>query len=94
MGDVPLDGGAMSDPGLTAGPAAAGDIVTGRVAEVRTEWASREISPDPAGGIVRYRTLSEATVRGILAIRARRGFRDVLLRRTVTYGPWEEAGGG
>jgi hypothetical protein len=94
MGDVPLDGDAMSEPDLTAELDAAEDIVTGRVAEVRTEWASREISPDSAGGIFRYRTLSEETVRGILAIRAQRGFRDVLLRRTVTYGPWEEAGDG
>ena len=71
------------EPDLFAELDAAEDIVTGRVEAVETEWGWRE--PD---GSVFETNLSEAAAR---AIAARIDSRPVtLVRRTVTYGPWEE----
>jgi hypothetical protein len=75
--------------GHPAGPAAAEAIVTGAAA-AETEWGSR--GPGPAAGVFRYGT-DEFIARSVVAARGRRGIRDVLVRRTVTYGPWEDAGG-
>jgi hypothetical protein len=82
------------EPDLTAELDAAEEIVMGRAESVVAEWASREISPTPTESLFRYFSLSERTVRGILAARARRGRKDALYRRTVTYGPWEEVPDG
>jgi hypothetical protein len=59
-------------------------------AAAETEWGSR--GPGPAAGVFRYGT-DEFVARSVVAARGRRGIRDVLVRRTVTYGPWEDAGG-
>ena len=39
------------------------------------------------------RYLGENAARGVVAARNQRGHPTVLVRRTVTYGPWEEMPG-
>ena len=66
----------------------ADDIVSGRVDKMETEWGWQE--PD---GSVFESNLSEAAARAVTA-RIRRDSRPVtLVRRTVTYSPWEEVPG-
>jgi hypothetical protein len=86
MGDELLNGGAMSEPDLTAELDAAGDIVTGRAEAVVTEWGF-ELPGSPV------QVLSYGTGEGI-ARNVARYHEGTLVRRTVTYGPWEEAGDG
>jgi hypothetical protein len=56
-------------------------------ATVETEWGSR--GPDPASDVFEL-NLGEEASRSVVARRNERGIPTVLVRRTVTYGPWEE----
>jgi hypothetical protein len=77
-------------PDLTRELDEAEAIVTGRAEAIVTQWGSR----DPGGLVFVYGAdavaLSEATARSAVQGRRRHGSADVLLRRTVTYGPWED----
>jgi hypothetical protein len=75
----------VSEPDLTAELDAAEEIVMGRTESVVTEWASR----DSSGSLFAYGH-DEFVARSVVASRERYGIHDVLVRRTVTYGPWEE----
>ena len=79
-----------SDPDLFAELDAAEAIVMGRTEAVQVQWGSR----DESGKEFIYGSnaiaLPEASARAAVASRARHGCRDVLLRRTITYSPWEE----
>lgn len=76
----------MDEPDLTAELDAAEDMVMGRVDRIETEWGWRE--PD---GSVFESNLSEAAARAVVA---RIDSRPVtLVRRTVTYTPWEAVPG-
>ena len=79
-----------AEPDLTAELDAAEAVVTGRAETMVTQWASR----DPEGSVFVYGAdavaLSEAAARSAVNARRRHGSADVLLRRTVTYGPWRE----
>ncbi len=80
----------MADrPDLTAELDAAEDIVTGRAEAIVTEWGSL----DSSGRLFAYGH-DEFVARSVVASRERHGFHDTLVRRIVTYGPWEEASGG
>ena len=78
----------MSEPDLTSELDAAEDIVMGRAETVVTEWGVRydDLSPTPA-------------ILGTGPDNERRARHEVacwpetvtLVRRTVTYGPWEAA---
>jgi hypothetical protein len=70
---------------LTAELDAAEDIVTGRVEAVVTEWASRDLG---GSAVFEMRYLGEEAARHVVEARNRNGVPCVLLRRTVTYGPW------
>jgi hypothetical protein len=78
----------VSEPDLTAELDAAEAVVMDD-ATVVTEWASR----DSSGRLFAYGH-DEFIARSVVASRERHGLHDVLVRRTVTYGPWEEASGG
>ena len=73
---------------LTAELDAAEAIVMGQAETVVTEWASR----DSSGSLFIYGH-DEFVARTVIAARRRRALDDVLVRRTVTYGPWEEVPG-
>ncbi len=73
-------------PDLTAELDAAEAIVTGRAEAIVTEWGSL----DSSGRLFVYGH-DEFVARSVVASRERYGLHDTLVRRTVTYGPWEEA---
>lgn len=76
-----------TEPDLTAELDAVEGIVMGRAESVVTEWGSR----NPDGSDVFWMgKLNEESARSAVASRNRRGLPTVLVRRTVTYGPWEE----
>ncbi len=72
------------EPDLTAELDAAEDIVTGRVDKIETEWGVRQ------GEHVRTYGTDEHRARMEQKFISRR---STLVRRAVTYGPWEEASG-
>jgi hypothetical protein len=72
----------VSEPDLTAELDAAEDIVMGRVDAVVTEWGVRYENHDLPYGTSH---LSEQMAR-----RDARTDQAVVIRRTVTYSPWEE----
>ena len=78
----------MADPDLTAELDAAEDIVMGRAETVETEWGVRW--PGRRGGVQDCGD-DEDTARSLAAHRERTGIGGALVRRTVTYGPWEDA---
>lgn len=67
------------EPDLTAELDAAEDVVTGRVESVVTEWGVRH----PTGRV--FGTGDDETTARFIA----RG-QGTVVRRTVTYSPWEE----
>jgi hypothetical protein len=71
---------------LTAELDAAEDIVTGRAESVATEWGVRW--PGRRGGV--HECDDEDTARLLAAHHDRAGIGGALVRRTVTYGPWED----
>ncbi len=82
----------MADhPDLTAELDVAEDIVTGRVEAVVTEWGVRS----PSGYVTRLGSDEEAgkVARELAEDYGREGSPGALVRRTVTYGPWEESDG-
>jgi hypothetical protein len=70
----------VSEPDLTAELDAAEDIEMGRVDAVVTEWGVRR----PSGGV--FSTSDDETMARFIA----KG-QGTVVRRTVTYSPWEEA---
>lgn len=80
------------EPDLTTELDAAEDIVMGRADKIVTEWGSRDLGSD--GRVFEYRNLGEIVARRATESRNRNGVPCMLLRRTVTYGPWEEADDG
>jgi hypothetical protein len=77
-------------PDLTSELDAAEEIVMGRAEAIETEWGVRR--PDLASGVRNCGSDgdSEQFARYIAADQEKRGITGALLRRTVTYGPWEE----
>jgi hypothetical protein len=57
---------------------------------IETEWGARR--PDLASGVFNTGSGEDAEkmARLIASDQERRGIQDALVRRTVTYGPWEE----
>jgi hypothetical protein len=78
------------EPDLMAELDAAEDVITGRVETVVTEWASRDLG---GSAVFEMSHLGEEAARHVVEARNRNGVPCVLLRRTVTYGPWEEEPG-
>jgi hypothetical protein len=87
----------MAEPDLTAELDAAEEIVMGRAEAVVTEWGV-----DCTDGRGEHRVNfgesqygSESDARAMIDRDQRNGIGDhnVLVRRTVTYGPWEEVPG-
>lgn len=77
----------MSDrPDLSAELDVAEDIVMGRTESVETQWGSLDRT---TGRVFDCHTIIEEVAASLVATRKRHGFDDVLVRRTVTYGPWE-----
>ena len=76
-----------TEPDLTAELDAAEDIVMGRTESVETQWGSLDRA---TGRVFDCHTAIEEVAASHVAARKRHGFDDVLVRRTVTYGPWEE----
>jgi hypothetical protein len=79
------------EPDLTSGLDAAEDIVMGRAETVVTEWGNRY---DPVTGRVAIRGTgpeAEQISRELAEDYERAGVPHSLVRRTVTYGPWEPA---
>jgi len=74
-------------PDLTAELDAAEDIVTGRVEAVETEWGVSRRGPS-GFSLANYGTHEE------LARTDAQAGRGSLVRRTVTYGPWEAVNDG
>lgn len=77
----------MPEPDLTSELDAAEEIVMGRAETVVTEWGVRYDGIDPR--VIPYGTSrnSERMARLDAATD-----RETVVRRTVTYGPWEEPG--
>jgi hypothetical protein len=78
---------------LTAELDAAEAIVMGRIETVKTEWGARR--PDLASGVFNTGSDEDAEklARLLAADQEKRGITGALVRRTVTYGPWEEVHG-
>ena len=78
-------------PDLTAELDAAEAIVMG-TATTETQWGVRT----PSGYVTRIGSDEEAAkmARTLAGDWEREGHPDALVRRTVTYGPWEEISGG
>jgi hypothetical protein len=76
----------VAEPDLSAELDAAEDVVM-RGAEVVTEWGVRA----PLGHVTKIGSSHEAerTARMLAADHEANGNPDALVRRTVTYGPWE-----
>jgi hypothetical protein len=79
----------VTEPDLTAALDEAEDVVMGRAETVVTEWGIRHA--DAPDGVWKYGTDEQRArkERG-LVYRAAEG-PATLVRRTVTYGPWEAA---
>jgi hypothetical protein len=75
----------MADPDLTAELDAAEDIVTGRAEAIVTEWGVRV--PYEVPRVAPYGS-DEWAARRDVARGKDLGY--ALVRRTVTYGPWED----
>jgi hypothetical protein len=75
------------EPDLTAELDAAEDIAMGHAETVEVEWGVRR--PDLASGV--FNAGNERMARFLAADCGGAG---ALVRRTVTYGPWEEAPDG
>lgn len=83
------------EPDLTTELDEAEEIVMGRTDTVLTEWGvSGTRSTDLRSGLFNAGAddSSEKLARLIAADQEKRGFTGTLVRRTVTYGPWEPAG--
>jgi hypothetical protein len=72
-------------------PVLAGAREAAEGAAVKTEWGSRDLAP--GGAVFEMRYLGEEAARHVVEVRNRNGVPCALWRRTVTYGPWEEAPG-
>lgn len=62
----------------------------GRIEAVVTEWGSLDRA---TGRVFDCHTAIEDVAASLVTSRKRHGFDDVLVRRTVTYSPWEEVPG-